>query len=61
MIDPSCRVKSVILESYQNAAYLCEEYYDYAPDIEIKGGVDKSPREKLYFFDITMKSIQNVM
>jgi len=37
MIDPTCRVKSVILESYQNAAYLCEEYYDYAPDIEIKG------------------------
>jgi len=37
MIDPSCKVKSVIMESFQNAAFLCEEYYDCAPDIEIKG------------------------
>ena len=37
MIDPNCRVKSVILEAYQNAAFLCEEYYEHAPDIEIKG------------------------
>ena len=37
MIDPNCRVKSVIMEAYQNAAFLCEEYYDYAPDFEIKG------------------------
>jgi len=37
VIDPNCRVKSVIMEAYQNAAFLCEEYYDHAPDIEIKG------------------------
>merc|ERR1740137_494943 len=37
MIDPNCRVKSVIMEAFQNAAFLCEEYYDCAPDIEIKG------------------------
>ena len=37
MIDPNCRVKSVILEAYQNAAFLCEEYYEHASDIEIKG------------------------
>jgi hypothetical protein len=37
MIDPSCRVKSVIMEAFQNAAFLCEEYYDSAPEIEIKG------------------------
>ena len=38
MIDPGCKVKSVILEAFQNAAMLCEDYYDLAPDIEIKGG-----------------------
>ena len=38
MIDPHCKVKSVIMEAFQNAAFLCEEYYDCAPDIEIKGG-----------------------
>lgn len=37
MIDPSCKVKSVIMEAFQNAAFLCEEYYDCAPEIEIKG------------------------
>eukprot|EP00092_Neocalanus_flemingeri_P046827 GFUD01052850.1.p1 GENE.GFUD01052850.1~~GFUD01052850.1.p1 ORF type:complete len:415 (-),score=94.05 GFUD01052850.1:174-1418(-) len=37
MIDPHCKVKSVIMEAFQNAAFLCEEYYDCAPDIEIKG------------------------
>jgi len=37
MIDPKCKVKSVIMEAFQNAAFLCEEYYNCAPDIEIKG------------------------
>jgi len=37
MIDPKCRVKSVIMEAFQNAAYLCEEYYTCAPEIELKG------------------------
>merc|ERR1719318_1326076 len=37
MIDPHCKVKSVIMDAFQNAAYLCEEYYECAPDIEIKG------------------------
>ena len=37
MIDPACKVKSVIMEAFQNAAFLCEEYYDCAPEIEIKG------------------------
>jgi len=37
MIDPHCKVKSVIMEAFQNAAFLCEQYYDCAPDIEIKG------------------------
>ena len=38
MIDPACKLKSVIMEAFQNAAFLCEEYYNCAPDIEIKGG-----------------------
>jgi len=37
IIDPHCKVKSVIMDAYQNAAFLCEEYYDCAPDIELKG------------------------
>ena len=40
MIDPACKVKSVIMEAFQNASFLCEEYYDCAPEIEIKGSYD---------------------
>ena len=40
MIDPICSFKSVIMEAFQNAAFLCEEYYDSAPEIEIKGNFD---------------------
>ena len=40
MIDPACKVKSVIMEAFQNASFLCEEYYDCAPEIEIKGSFD---------------------
>lgn len=37
MIDPACKVKSVIMEAFTNASFLCEEYYNCAPDITIKG------------------------
>ena len=37
MIDPSCKVKSVIHEAFTDAAILCEDYYDRAPEISIKG------------------------
>merc|ERR1712110_1186961 len=37
MLDPKCKVKSVIMEAFGNAAYLCEDYYDRAPEINIKG------------------------
>ena len=29
----------MIMEAFQNAAFLCEEYYNCAPDIEIKGKI----------------------
>merc|ERR1719300_445309 len=37
IIDPKCKLKNVINEAFQNAAYLCEDYYDVAPEIVIKG------------------------
>jgi len=37
IIDPKCKVRSVIMEAFTNAAFLCEEYYNCAPDVEIKG------------------------
>jgi len=37
IIDPNCKVRSIIMEAFTNAAFLCEEYYKCAPDIEIKG------------------------
>ena len=49
MIDPACKLKSVIMEAFQNAAFLCEEYYNCAPDIEIKG--------KLSFLNLNSDSL----
>jgi len=37
VIDPECKLKGVIHEAFQNAAFLCEEYYDTSPEIELKG------------------------
>jgi len=37
VIDPECKLKGVIHEAFQNAAFLCEEYYDTAPELELKG------------------------
>jgi len=39
IIDPQCKVRSVIMEAFNNASFLCEEYYRRAPDIQIKGQV----------------------
>jgi hypothetical protein len=49
MIDPHCKVKSVIMEAFDNAACLCEAYYDIAPGIEIKGKYWRTPRGVLAF------------
>jgi pyruvate dehydrogenase kinase 2/3/4 len=35
LIDTSCNVKTLVDEAYKNASFLCEEYYQMAPDIEI--------------------------
>jgi len=37
VIDPECKLKGVIHEAFQNAAFLCEEYYDTSPELELKG------------------------
>jgi len=36
MIDPHCKVKSIIKDSFQTAAFMCEVYYDCAPGLEIR-------------------------
>ena len=35
MIDPNCRIAGVIKQSYQQASFLCEEYYSCAPELDI--------------------------
>ncbi|KAK7092947.1 pyruvate dehydrogenase (acetyl-transferring) kinase, mitochondrial-like isoform X2 [Littorina saxatilis] len=42
-IDPNCNVKHVVEDAYENAKFLCEQYYLVAPDlhIECKNATDK--------------------
>ena len=37
MLDPKCKVKSVILQAFGDAANLCDDYYDLSPEINIRG------------------------
>lgn len=35
VIDTDCKIKGLVEQAFQNAAFLCEEYYFAAPDIDI--------------------------
>lgn len=35
MIDPHCKVATVVQDAFDKAAFLCEEYYSCAPDLEM--------------------------
>lgn len=34
-IDPSCRVTAVLNDAFENAKFLCDQYYMTSPDVEI--------------------------
>ena len=40
ILDPKCKVKSVIEQAFGNAANLCDDYYGLSPEINIKGETD---------------------
>lgn len=41
-IDPSCDVVSVIRDAYENARFLCDQYYLASPELIIKQHNGKS-------------------
>ncbi|XP_046358733.1 pyruvate dehydrogenase (acetyl-transferring) kinase isozyme 1, mitochondrial-like isoform X1 [Haliotis rufescens] len=42
-IDPSCNVLDVVQDAYENARFLCDQYYLISPEVEI---ITKNPLEK---------------
>eukprot|EP00096_Caligus_rogercresseyi_P008964 TRINITY_DN2951_c0_g1_i2.p1 TRINITY_DN2951_c0_g1~~TRINITY_DN2951_c0_g1_i2.p1 ORF type:complete len:339 (-),score=93.40 TRINITY_DN2951_c0_g1_i2:263-1279(-) len=34
-IETECRVKNIVMDAYNQASFLCEEYYHIAPDVNI--------------------------
>lgn len=48
-IDPNCSLKAVVEDAFENARFLCEQYYLTAPSMEVvcvdaTGGTDASPQ-----------------
>jgi len=35
LVDEDCRVKDILDDAYQNAAFLCRQYYDFAPEMKV--------------------------
>ncbi|XP_046577007.1 pyruvate dehydrogenase (acetyl-transferring) kinase isozyme 2, mitochondrial-like isoform X1 [Haliotis rubra] len=42
-IDPSCNVLDVVQDAYENARFLCDQYYLISPEVDI---ITKNPLEK---------------
>lgn len=34
-IDPVCDLRSVVLDAYENAKFLCDQYYLASPDVQV--------------------------
>jgi pyruvate dehydrogenase kinase 2/3/4 len=47
VIDTSCKLKTLVMEAYTNASFLCEEYYCYAPEITINATNAVDPEEPI--------------
>ncbi|XP_035657532.1 pyruvate dehydrogenase (acetyl-transferring) kinase isozyme 2, mitochondrial-like isoform X1 [Branchiostoma floridae] len=43
-IDPNCEVESVVLDAYENAKFLCDQYYLASPELDLvsHNGIKKS-------------------
>ncbi|XP_040575952.1 pyruvate dehydrogenase (acetyl-transferring) kinase, mitochondrial isoform X1 [Lepeophtheirus salmonis] len=50
-IETECKVRSVVMDAYNHASFLCEEYYHVAPDVNITLATNKEgnpPLEMVY-------------
>ena len=45
MIDPTCKIKSVIERAFNDAAFVCADFYGSAPEINITG-TDRYSQQK---------------
>lgn len=43
-IDPYCDVISVVRDAYENARFLCDQYYMASPDLVVKQSNGKSAK-----------------
>lgn len=35
-LDPACQISSVVADAYENARFLCDQYYMTSPELEIQ-------------------------
>lgn len=51
-IDPSCDVISVIKDAYENARFLCDQYYLASPELVVKSHNGMCQNNNYYFIYI---------
>lgn len=68
VFDTNLQIKKVVMEAYNNAMALCEEYYDIAPDIDLKEHNSTNPGQPIeicytpqHLYHILFELIKNSM
>lgn len=49
-IDPNCDVQSVVRDAYENAKFLCDQYYLASPDLEVTEHNSKKKNNLIIYF-----------
>ena len=54
-IDPYCNVISVVKDAYENARFLCDQYYMASPDLVVKQCNGKLSSNGIFYTEETYK------
>jgi pyruvate dehydrogenase kinase 2/3/4 len=60
-VDPNCKVSAVVQDAYENARFLCEQYYLAAPDLAIEQHDTVHPKDANITFTYVPSHLHHIM